>query len=139
MAKLAAVTASDKQWPGTGLGADEVGYLLFDRNPDTYSDLNSGPGAYYVIDFGAGEDHTTRGDPAPATRQPPTASQRHCPAGIERRPDLDRPHQTVRQSRRLDLNDHTTSVENHYRYLRIYNATSWYGNLSEVELYGDTN
>ncbi|GAA1559853.1 hypothetical protein GCM10009804_15840 [Kribbella hippodromi] len=35
-------------------------------------------------------------------------------------------------------NDQTASGADHYRYLRIYNATSWFGDLAEVELYGDT-
>ena len=47
------VVTHGAQRPGNGPGADEVGYLPFDRHPDTYGDLNSGAGAYYVIDFGA--------------------------------------------------------------------------------------
>jgi hypothetical protein len=36
-----------------------------------------------------------------------------------------------------DWSDQPASGEDHYRYLRIYNAANWNGNLSEVELYGD--
>ena len=50
---LAKVTASDVQFPGTGLSKEQVGYLLFDGNANTYGDLNTGSGSYYTIDFGA--------------------------------------------------------------------------------------
>ncbi len=139
VAKLATVTASDKQWPGTGLGADEVGYLLFDRNPDTYSDLNSGPGAYYVIDFGP--EKTIRPEEIlllPRASHPQRANGTVLQGSNDGQTwtDLTKP---LAGAVANTWNDQTTSGENHYRYLRIYNATSWYGNLSEVELYGDTN
>ena len=51
---LAKVTASDKQWPGSGLSADQVGYLLFDGNTSTFGDLNTASGSYYTVDFGEG-------------------------------------------------------------------------------------
>ncbi|HWD80781.1 MAG TPA: putative Ig domain-containing protein, partial [Kribbella sp.] len=137
VAKVATVTASDKQWPGTGLGADKVGYLLFDRDPDTYGDLNSGPGAYYLLDFGA---H--------ATVQPeevlflPRASHPQRANGTVVQASNDGQTWTDLTTALTGAvantwSDQRTSGETHYRYLRIYNATSWFGDLSEVELYGD--
>ncbi|WP_350275637.1 putative Ig domain-containing protein [Kribbella sp. HUAS MG21] len=137
VAKVATVTASDKQWPGTGLPADKVGYLLFDRDPATYSDLNSGAGAYYVLDFGAF-----------ATIRPeevlflPRASHPQRANGIvvqgsndgQSWTDLTKP---LTGAAANTWSQQKPSGENHYRYLRIYNATNWFGNLSEVELYGD--
>ncbi|TCC06243.1 hypothetical protein [Kribbella soli] len=122
---------------GTGLGADEVGYLLFDRNPDTYSDLNSGTGAYYVLDVGVN-----------ATVQPeevlflPRASHPQRANGTvvqgsndgQTWTDLTKP---VTGAVANTWSDHEASGNSHYRYLRIYNPANWFGNLSEVELYGE--
>ncbi|UXY24203.1 putative Ig domain-containing protein [Streptomyces cynarae] len=137
VAKLATVTASDKQWPGSGLGADEVGYLLFDRDPDTYGDLNSGAGAYYVIDFGA--HATVRPEEVlilPRTSHPQRANGTVVQGSNDAQTwtDLTKP---LTGAAANAWSDQPTSGGDHYRYLRIYNATSWYGNLSEVELYGD--
>ncbi|MEV4110388.1 putative Ig domain-containing protein [Nonomuraea sp. NPDC049695] len=137
VAKQAAVTASDKQWPGTGLGADAVGYLLFDRDPDTYGDLNTGPGAYYDIDFGA--HATVRPDEVlilPRASHPQRANGTVVQGSNDRQTwtDLTKP---LTGAVANGWSDQPTSGEDHYRYLRIYNATSWYGDLSEVELYGD--
>lgn len=137
VAKLATVTASDKQWPGTGLGADKVGYLLFDRDPDTYSDLNSGPGAYYVLDFGA--HATVRPEELlilPRASHPQRANSTVVQGSNDGQTwiDLTKP---LTGAVANTWSDQPTSGEDHYRYLRIYNATSWFGNLSEVELYGD--
>ncbi len=137
VAKFATVTASDKQWPGTGLGADEVGYLLFDRDADTYGDLNSGPGAYYVLDFGA---HTTVQPEEvlflPRASHPQRANGTVLQGSNDGQTwtDLTKP---LTGAVANTWGDQPTSGGDHYRYLRIYNATSWYGDLSEVELYGD--
>ncbi|MBP2352613.1 hypothetical protein JOF29_003696 [Kribbella aluminosa] len=137
VAKLATVTASDKQWPGTGLGADQVGYLLFDRNADTYGDLNSGEGAYYLLDFGA--HATVRPEELlflPRASHPQRANGTVAQASDDGQTwtDLTKP---LAGAVANTWSDQPASGENHYRYLRIYNATSWYGDLSEVELYGD--
>ncbi|MEU4292766.1 putative Ig domain-containing protein [Kribbella sp. NPDC026596] len=137
VAKAATVTASDKQWPGTGLGADEVGYLLFDRNPGTYSDLNSGTGAYYILDFGA---HTTVQPEEvlflPRASHPQRANGTVVQGSNDGQTwtDLTKP---VTGAVANTWSDQQASGNSHYRYLRIYNATNWFGNLSEVELYGE--
>ncbi|MEV0794574.1 putative Ig domain-containing protein [Kribbella sp. NPDC050459] len=137
VAKMATVTASDKQWPGSGLSADEVGYLLFDRNADTYSDLNSGTGAYYVLDFGA---HTTVHPEEvlflPRASHPQRANGTVVQGSNDGQAwtDLSKP---LTGAVANTWSEQQASGENHYRYLRIYNATNWFGNLSEVELYGD--
>jgi hypothetical protein len=101
---------------------DEVGYLLFDRNPDTYSDLNSGPGAYYVLPR-ASHPQRANGTVMQGSNDGQTWT------------DLTKPLTGTVANTWSDL---PASGEDHYRYLRIYNATSWFGNLSEVELYGET-
>ncbi|TCO44047.1 alginate lyase [Kribbella antiqua] len=137
VAKVANVIASDKQWPGTGLGAEQVGYLLFDRNPDTYSDLNSGTGAYYVLDFGA---HTTVQPEEvlflPRASHPQRANGTVVQGSNDGQTwtDLTKP---LTGAVANTWSDQQASGNSHYRYLRIYNATNWFGNLSEVELYGE--
>ncbi|WP_335992189.1 discoidin domain-containing protein [Glycomyces sp. MUSA5-2] len=137
VAGLATVLASDKQWPGNGLSAEEVGYLLFDGDADTAGDLNTGTGSYYTIDFG--EDAAVRLDEA-------YVLPRACCAA--------RANGTVVQGSDdgetwTDLTDaltgavqgtwlrRTAAGDDHYRYFRIYNAGTWNGNLAEVEFYGD--
>ncbi|MER6141797.1 putative Ig domain-containing protein [Streptomyces sparsogenes] len=137
VAKLATVTASDKQWPGNGQGADEVGYLLFDRDAATYGDLNSGAGAYYVIDFGA--HATVRPEEVlllPRASHPQRANGTVVQGSNDAQAwtDLTKP---LTGAVANAWSDQPTSGADHYRYLRIYNTTSWYGDLSEVELYGD--
>ena len=137
VAKVATVTASDKQWPGTGLGADKVGYLLFDRNPDTYGDLNSGPGAYYTLDFGS---HATVQPEEVLFLPRATHPQRANGTVVQGSTDGQTWTDLTTSLTGAVANtwsDQRTSGANHYRYLRIYNATSWFGDLSEVELYGD--
>ena len=136
VANLADVVASDKQWPGTGLSAEEVGYLLFDGKADTAGDLNSS-GAYYTLDFGEG---------ASVDLDETYLLPRACCAA--------RANGVVVQgsndgSTWADLTDPVTGAvadawtrraaasDTAYRYFRIYNANGWNGNLAEVELYGD--
>ncbi|MFF0342868.1 putative Ig domain-containing protein [Kribbella sp. NPDC004875] len=137
VAKVATVTASDKQWPGTGLGADKVGYLLFDRNPDTYGDLNSGPGAYYLLDFGA--HATVRPEEVlllPRASHPQRANGTVVQGSTDGQTWTDLT-KSLTGALANTWSDQPSSGDNHFRYLRIYNATSWFGDLSEVELYGD--
>ncbi|MEQ4209436.1 putative Ig domain-containing protein [Actinopolymorpha sp. B9G3] len=137
VAELATVTASDKQWPGDGLGADEVGYLLFDGDPNTYGDLNTGPGAYYDIDFGA--EASVRPELVlmlPRASHPQRANGTVVQGSNDGQTwtDLTEP---LTGAVANDWSVQPASAQDHYRYLRIHNAASWFGNLSEVELYGD--
>ncbi|MDT0343851.1 putative Ig domain-containing protein [Streptomyces litchfieldiae] len=139
VAGLATVTASDKQWPGNGLGADEVGYLLFDGDPDTYGDLNTGPGAFYTIDFGA--NAAVRPELVlmlPRASHPQRANGTVVQGSNDGQTwtDLTKP---LTGAVANGWSYQTASGEDHYRYLRIHNAANWSGNLSEVELYGDIN
>ncbi|GAA1114934.1 hypothetical protein GCM10009630_10420 [Kribbella jejuensis] len=137
VAKVATVTASDKQWPGTGLGADKVGYLLFDRNPDTYGDLNTGPGAYYLLDFGA---HATV-RPSEVLFLPRASHPQRANGTVVQGSNDGQTWTDLTSSLAGAVantwSDQQMSGSTHYRYLRIYNPTSWFGDLSEVELYGD--
>ncbi|RTE10819.1 discoidin domain-containing protein [Paenibacillus whitsoniae] len=137
---LAKVTASDKQWPGNGLSADQVGSLLFDGSTSSFGDLNTASGSYYTIDFGEGV--TVKLDEAVLM---PRAS---FPARL---------NGMVIQGSNDNVNwtNITTGVKgalantwyvmdndqivdhNAYRYLRLYNSSAWSGDVAEVEFYGD--
>jgi hypothetical protein len=138
--KLATVTASDKQWPGTGLSADQVGNLLFDGNGDTFGDLNTSTGSWYKIDFGP--TATVRLDEilllpraTAATRANGTVVQGS--ADGTNWVDLISPVSGATANKWIDVKTTSAAAAQHYRYVRLYNATAWSGNLSEVQFYGD--
>lgn len=137
---LATVTASDKQWPGTGLGADEVGYLVFDGDPATYGDLNTGVGSYYVVDLGEGasvrpEEFLMLPRSGQHARLNGTYVQ-GSPDG-QTWTDLTGRVTGAAPETWVDVVPEGAGSEAHYRYLRIINDNQWNGNVAEVEIYGD--
>jgi hypothetical protein len=137
---LATVTASDKQWPGTGLGADEVGYLLFDGDPATYGDLNTATGSYYVIDLGEGasvrpEEFLMLPRSSHFARLNGTYVQGSQDG--QTWANLTRPVSGASPNTWVDVAPEGDASEVHYRYLRIINDTAWSGNAAEIEVYGD--
>ncbi|WP_205324698.1 discoidin domain-containing protein [Glycomyces sp. YM15] len=134
---LATVTASDKQWPGNGLSAEEVGYLLFDGDGTTAGDLNTGSGSYYTLDFGEGA--SVRLDEVYflpraccATRANGTIVQGSDDG--QSWTDLTEVLTGAAQGKWLQRD---AAGDQHFRHFRIYNAGAWNGNLAEVEFYGD--
>jgi ABC-type sulfate transport system substrate-binding protein len=93
---------------------------------------------YYVLDFGA--TATVRPEEVlilPRASHPQRANGTLLQGSNDAQTwtDLTKPLAGAVANTWSDL---PTSGDARYRYLRIYNATSWFGNLSEVELYGDT-
>ncbi|OPH46585.1 hypothetical protein BC351_13900 [Paenibacillus ferrarius] len=137
---LATVTASDKQWPGNGLSAAQVGYLLFDGNTSTFGDLNTASGSYYTVDFGA--DAAVKLSEVllmPRASVPgrmngmvvqgsnDNVNWKNITTGVS-----DSQANKWYQLKNSQILDH-----NAYRYLRLYNSSAWSGDVSEVEFYGD--
>ena len=137
---LAAVTASDKQWPGTGLTAAQVGYLLFDGNTATYGDLNTGTGSYYTVDFGTGA--AVKLNEIKLMPRPSYSSRLN---GMVILGSNDNTNWTALTQAVTGAADNTwTDIrvdkildQNSYRYLKLYNSTAWSGDVAEVEFYGD--
>lgn len=137
VADLATVLASDKQWPGNGLPADQVGYLLFDHDGATYGDLNTGTGSYYTIDFGAGtEAHLDEAYFLPRASHPTRANGTIVQGSDDGTTWTDLTAALTGGTADKWI-QRTATGDDHYRYFRIYNAGAWSGNLAEVEFYGD--
>jgi hypothetical protein len=139
---VATVTASDKQWGDGILTKEQVGYLLFDGNVGTFGDLNTGLGAYYTIDFGEGS--TVELDLVAAW---PRAARVDRMNGLVVQASNDNKSWTtlskglsgVTQATWHQIVPNNRGEAVAYRYIRLYNAADWSGNLSEVELYGKLN
>ena len=137
---LAKVTASDVQFPGTGLSKEQVGYLLFDGNANTYGDLNTGSGSYYTIDFGADATVKLNGILLmPRSNFPDRMN------GLVVQGSNDNVNWTnlTNGAKGTQANVWTVITgsdmqnRNPYRYVRLYNSNGWFGNVAEVEFYGD--
>ncbi|MFB7251189.1 discoidin domain-containing protein [Microbacterium sp. NPDC056234] len=137
---LATVTASAVQWPGNGLGADEVGALLFDGDPATAGDLNTASGSYYVLDFGdnalvapeqilflprAGASYTRANGTVVQVSSDGTEWT-----------DLTDPVTGAADGRWIVREPREGGPTGAFRYVRIINESAWSGNLAEVEIYG---
>jgi hypothetical protein len=134
----AKVTASDKQWPGNGLSADQVGYLLFDGKADTAGDLNTGTGSYYVVDFGAGakialDQVFLLPRAGKATRANGTVVQASDDGTTWK--DVTTAVSGAAEGTWSDAGAVTAGGQS-YRYLRLINQTAWSGDLAEVQFYG---
>ncbi|WP_261305048.1 OmpL47-type beta-barrel domain-containing protein [Paenibacillus andongensis] len=136
---LATVIASDKQFPGTGLSKEQVGYLLFDGNIATYGDLNTGAGSYYTVDFGANASIKLSG-----IKLMPRALQSGRLNGLIVQGSNDNSSwSNLTQAVTAAKDNSWTEIRydkllnhNGYRYLRLYNSSAWFGNVAEVEFYG---
>lgn len=137
---LAKVTASDKQWGNGGLSEEEVGYLLFDSDPATFGDLVSGPGAYYIVDFGEGAAVRLSGIfLLPRTSYAGRMNGVVVQGSNDRAAwtDLTAPVTGAAEGVWTYLDNAKLLDSGDYRYLRIYNGASWNGNLAEAEFYGE--
>lgn len=137
---LAVVKASAKQFPGTGLSEEQVGYLLFDGNTATYGDLNTGSGSYYTIDFGANASVRLSG-----INLMPRTGQSGRLNGLIVQGSNDNSNWTNLTQAVIGAQDNkwielrSNKILNHqaFRYLRLYNSSTWFGNVAEVEFYGN--
>ena len=137
---LATVTASDKQWPGTGLTAAQVGYLLFDGNTATYGDLNTGTGSYYTVDFGTGA--AVKLNEIKLMPRPSYSSRLNGMVILGSNDntnwtDLIQAVTGAEDNTWTDIRVDKILDQNSYRYLKLYNSTAWSGDVAEVEFYGD--
>ncbi|MBW4080008.1 LamG-like jellyroll fold domain-containing protein [Paenibacillus sp. S150] len=140
VSKLASVIASAAQYGSNGLPKEKVGYLLFDGNTTTYGDLVTGPGSYYTIDLGVGASVKLSD-----VMLMPRSGQAGRMNGVivqGSNDNLNWTDLTPAVSGAADntwtyINGEQFKDKNAYRYLRIFNSASWYGNVAEVELYGE--
>ncbi len=137
---LATVTASDKQWPGTGLTKEQVGYLLFDGKTTTFGDLNTASGSYYTVDFGVGASVKLN----EIVLMPRSGfSARMNGLIVQGSNDnvswtnLTVPLSGAQENTWSDIQSGQMLDHNNYRYLRLYNSSAWNGDVAEVEFYGD--
>lgn len=138
--KLAVVTASAIQWPGKGLSATQVGYLLFDGDISTYGDLNTASGSYYTIDFGEGSSVNLN----EILLMPRTSYSGRLNGLIVQGSNdnvnwtnLTLPLKAAQDNTWSDIRSDAMLVHNNYRYLKLYNSAAWSGDVAEVEFYGD--
>jgi hypothetical protein len=138
---LATVTASDVQYPGNGLSAAQVGYLLFDGNTTTFGDLNSG-NSYYTVDFGAGLSINL----SEVVLMPRTGNASRMNGLIVQGSNdnvnwtnITKAASNSQDGIWVDIRDSQIINHNFYRYLRINNSNTWNGDVAEVEFYGSIN
>lgn len=135
VSKLAAVVASSG-----GLPAEQVGYLLFDGNTATAGDLASGTGAYYTADFGDGASVRLNG-----VILMPRSGQAARLNGVVVQgsndnaswTDLTPPVSGAADNTWTYIGEDQIKDNGAYRYLKIFNSGAWYGNIAEVEFYGE--
>lgn len=112
--------------------------ILFDNDPNTVTDFRlngSGNGAYVTFDFKEGYQ-------ADLTRVELLARQDGYYTrikGVEVHGSNDNENWTTISPQAVSTQDWQTLAINsseRYRYIRIYNWSSWFGNMAEVRLYG---
>lgn len=140
--KVATVTASDRQWvqSGTPLTKEQIGYYLFDGNLSTAGDLNTGNGSYYIVDFGAGSSVKLNEIKLMPRTGNITRANGVILLGSNDNVNwitLTNPVIGAQTDTWIDIRADKISDQNYYRYYKIYNPGAWFGNLTEVEFYGD--
>lgn len=139
VAKLAAVTASDRQYPGNGLSKEEVARLLFDGRTATFGDLNS-PLAYYTVDFWEAASVSVQTvlllprETAPERMNGLVVQGSNDNASWA---DLTTAVSGSRAKVWTVLAGDRIRDRGAYRFLRLYNTAPWSGNLAEVAFYGE--
>ncbi|WP_020619831.1 S-layer homology domain-containing protein [Paenibacillus daejeonensis] len=123
----------------TDLGS-VIGPNLFDKNPNTFIDIrnnaSAGNGVFYRFDFGDGGVSLSSVEVVP--RMTTNLADRMMGAYVEGSNDgvnfnvISPRTRLVWDWQGLLIDDPT-----YYRYIRIINPSSWFGNLSELEMFGD--
>jgi uncharacterized membrane protein YgdD (TMEM256/DUF423 family) len=116
-----------------------IGPKLFDHDtttfPDIYNEWGSGGGVFYQFDFGAGAVKLSSVEVAPRLHS--SLADRMIGVYVAGSNDgvnfktLSASTRNVADWQGLPIVDHT-----YYRYIRIINNNSWYGNLAELEFFG---
>ncbi len=136
VANSATVVASSPQLATSNpLPADKVGYLLFDNDATTFTDLQAAA-AYYTLDFGAGKSvqlndlfflprtgQTVRADGTFVQGSNDGQTWTNLSAPLTGSKD------GVWTAR--PVTDSTS-----YRYFKVTNASNWRGNMAEIQLFG---
>lgn len=117
----------------------EIGPRLFDNNTDTFVDIRnergSGDNVYHQFDFGAGGVSLSSVELAP--RMTANLSTRMIGVYVAGSNDGVTFKPLSSQSKySWDWQGLTISDRTYYRYIRIVNQSSWFGNLSELEFFG---
>ncbi len=139
VSKLATVVASDNQIGGS-ISKDKVGYTLFDGNLTNFPDLATGAGSYYIVDFGV-DARIKLSDIMLMPR--PNFPGRLNGLVLQGSNDqnnwtnLTRPASGTQEGKWTYIGNGDLLNHDYYRYVKLVNSTSWFGNVSEVELYGD--
>lgn len=138
VAKLAKVTASDA--PFGSVTKEQAGQSIFDGDISSFGDLQTAAGSYYTVDFGA--------DSSVKLKQimlMPRTSQPGRMNGLIVQGSNDKVAWTDLTQKATGSTAQTWTYiggdqilnKGDYRYIRLYNASSWYGNIAEAKLYGE--
>ncbi|MNW28815.1 Bacterial Ig-like domain (group 4) [compost metagenome] len=137
--ELATVLASHDKFGGE-VPKEQVGYALFDGNLTNFGDLAAGSGSYYIVDFGE-HGRVKLSDILLMPR--PKFPGRMNGLAIQGSNDmtswtnLTRPVAGTKEGKWTFIGHEELLNGEYYRYLRLFNASNWFGNVSEVELYGE--
>ncbi|RCX21560.1 putative Ig domain-containing protein [Fontibacillus phaseoli] len=117
----------------------EVGPRLFDRNSSTFIDIknssSAGNGVYYLFDFGKGAVSLSSVEIAP--RMTTNLASRMMGIYVAGSNDGVTFKPISSMSRNIwDWQGLTVTESTYYRYIKIINDSSWFGNLSELEFFG---
>ncbi|MNW35195.1 Endo-1,4-beta-xylanase A precursor [compost metagenome] len=117
----------------------EIGPRLFDRNTSTFVDIrnssSAGDGVFYLFDFGDGAVSLSSVEIAP--RMTTNLASRMIGTyvagsndGVTYKP-ISSESKNIWDWQGLSVTDST-----YYRYIKVTNNSSWFGNLSELEFFG---
>lgn len=118
----------------------QTGYL-FDNNPSTNSDYRSngaGSGGYIAFDFREGNQATITGVEILARQD--QYYTRIKGAVLQGSNDKENWKTITNQATAtMDWQMLQSNSDQAYRYIRVYNANNWFGNMAEIKLHGSTD
>lgn len=138
VAKLAKVAASDP--PFGNVTKEAAGLAIFDGNTSTFGDLQTAAGSSYLVDFGAGSSVRLS-----QVMLMPRASHPGRMNGLVVQGSNDNAAWTDLTAKASGSAAETWTYigedqilsREAYRYIRVFNASSWFGNVAEVKFYGE--
>lgn len=136
--KLAKATASDA--PFGNVTKEEAGQSVFDGDTSTFGDLQTGSGSSYTVDFGAGSSVRLN-----QIMLMPRASLPGRMNGLVVQGSNDNVTWTDLTAKASGSTALTWTYvggnqilsSEAYRYIKLYNVSSWFGNVAEVQFYGE--
>lgn len=136
---LATVVASHAQFGGA-VPKEQAGYALFDGNLTNFGDLDTGRGSYYIVDFGEhGKVKLSDIMLMPRPKFPGRMNGLVIQGSNDKTSwtNLTQPASGTKEGEWTFIGSHELLHGEFYRYLRLFNDSNWFGNVSEVEFYGD--